>query len=138
MSEIFFAKNLKFLRKSKKLTIIDLASIAPKGKSMLNDYENGKSEPNLEMLIWISDYFGIKIDDVICKDLSITEYEPKVVEKINVQNDLTTQLLLENRELHIENKELGKENTELKEQLAKCVESQGKSEVGYLATGTGR
>ena len=48
--EIFFKNNLKFLRKSKKLTLLDLGSALNISKSALSDYENGKSAPSLAVL----------------------------------------------------------------------------------------
>ncbi len=59
-------------------------------------------------------------------------------EKNSQPNSLDATLAMKVINLLEENKELTRKNTELEKQLAKCIESQGKSEVGYLATDTGR
>ncbi len=70
--EIFFKNNLKFLRKNKKLTLLDLGSALNISKSALSDYENGKSAPSLAVLEAIGNFFQISLNELT--NSTITEY----------------------------------------------------------------
>jgi phage repressor protein C with HTH and peptisase S24 domain len=41
----------------------------------LGDYERGKNEPNINMLIRMAEKFNISLDELITKDLSMEDYE---------------------------------------------------------------
>jgi len=73
---MFFAQNLKILRKRKKLTQDDLAVIMQTKRSTINNYENKIALPPIDMLIKFSDYFNISIDTLLkidFKKLSVTQ-----------------------------------------------------------------
>lgn len=61
--------NLKYLRKKKGKTQDALASELQIGRTTLANYEAGISEPNLETLVIISNYFGISVDDLLSKNV---------------------------------------------------------------------
>lgn len=65
-----FNSNIKFLRKRKKRTQDDLATALGIPRSTLNNYENQIAYPGINLLIAISDYFGIAIDTLIRVDLT--------------------------------------------------------------------
>jgi len=44
-------------------------------RTTLGDYERGKTEPNIAMLIKMSDHFELKVDDLIRKNLSHEDLE---------------------------------------------------------------
>ena len=67
---MFFAKNIKLLRKRRKRTQDDVAHALNIKRSTLSGYENKVSEPGIKMLIAFSDYFKIAIDTLIRVDLS--------------------------------------------------------------------
>lgn len=65
-----FSSNLKLLRKRRKLSQEDLALALDTKRSTLSGYENGTSEPNMELLIRISDHFHVSLDKLLKVDLS--------------------------------------------------------------------
>jgi len=68
-------KNLNYLRKKNKISQQALADAMEIPRTTLGDYERGKTEPNLAMLIKLSDYFEVKVDDLIRADLSHQDLE---------------------------------------------------------------
>lgn len=57
-----FAEKLKTLRKINVLTQKELAEKLKIKQNSYSDWENGKSEPNIEMLVRIADYFDVSLD----------------------------------------------------------------------------
>jgi len=53
---------LKTLRKQKMLTQRELAESLHISQTSVSKYERGESEPDLEMVIRMADYFGVTID----------------------------------------------------------------------------
>lgn len=45
----------------------DFANIFHVSRQTVSNWENGKSYPDVEMLVKISDYFGISVDQLIKK-----------------------------------------------------------------------
>jgi transcriptional regulator with XRE-family HTH domain len=62
--ENIFGDNLRFLRKRKKRTLIELSESLGISKSALSDYENGKSLPGLDIGQKLSAYFLIPMDEL--------------------------------------------------------------------------
>ena len=56
---------LKKLRKQRKLTQHDIAEALHISQTSVSKYERGESEPDLEMVIKMSDFFGVTIDEFI-------------------------------------------------------------------------
>ena len=56
---------LKKLRKQRRLTQRDIADALHISQTSVSKYERGESEPDLEMVIKMSDYFGVTIDEFI-------------------------------------------------------------------------
>jgi transcriptional regulator with XRE-family HTH domain len=69
IAEYFFGNNLRFLRKSKKMTLLDLSDVLKISKSAISDYEIGKSLPGLDVVQKFSSYFNIPIDDLYNSDI---------------------------------------------------------------------
>jgi len=69
------ALNLKYLRLKKKISQQQLADTLCIPRTTLGDYERGKTEPNIEMLIKFAEYFDVKIDKLLRKNLSHADYE---------------------------------------------------------------
>ncbi|MBN1186787.1 MAG: helix-turn-helix domain-containing protein [Bacteroidales bacterium] len=65
-----FTTNIRLLRKRLGRTQDDIATALKMKRSTLSGYENGVSEPNLEAIIALSEYFGVAIDTLVKKDLS--------------------------------------------------------------------
>jgi transcriptional regulator with XRE-family HTH domain len=65
----YFASNLLFCRKMFNVSQTQLSSVIGKGQSTIAGWENGVSEPNVEALMKISDFFAIPIDHMIRTNL---------------------------------------------------------------------
>jgi transcriptional regulator with XRE-family HTH domain len=57
-----FCERLKELRLEKKLTQKELAKIIQTNNSSICDWECGRAEPNIEMIIKLCNYFDISSD----------------------------------------------------------------------------
>jgi len=68
-------KNIKYLRTKKKCSQQYLADAMGIPRTTLGDYERGKTEPNLEMLVKLADFFDVKVDDLIRSNISHLDYE---------------------------------------------------------------
>jgi len=68
--ELYFSKNLKFLRVSQRFKQAELDEIIGLGKNAMSNYEIGRSTPAYEILIKIADYFGVTIDALLRIDMS--------------------------------------------------------------------
>ena len=66
----YFGNNIKFLRKRKKLTLVEMSALTGISKSALSDYENNKSTPGLEILRVFSSFFEVSIDDILKSDMT--------------------------------------------------------------------
>ena len=66
----FLGKNLRYLRKQLSKTQSEIAALIKKGQTTVGNWENGISEPNLEELLIISNYFDIPLDTLLKVDLS--------------------------------------------------------------------
>lgn len=64
-----FAKNIRYLRKGKHLTLAEIESSTGFKQSTWSNYENGVSEPDFNGLINISKFFKVQVDDILLKDL---------------------------------------------------------------------
>ena len=64
----FFGTNLKVLRERKKRTQQDIADFIGIKRSILNNYEHGISNPSIENLLMISEYFNISINTLLTVD----------------------------------------------------------------------
>ena len=60
-----FSNNLKILRKKNKLTQEDLASCLNLSSKTISSWEKGRSEPKIDMLLKLSDYFNVTLDALI-------------------------------------------------------------------------
>jgi transcriptional regulator with XRE-family HTH domain len=68
----FLGKNLRYLRKQLSKTQSEIASLIKKGQTTIGNWENGISEPSIEELLIISNFFDIPLDVLIKIDLSET------------------------------------------------------------------
>ena len=69
------AQNLKYLRNKNKLSQKELADAMTLPRTTLGDYERGNTEPNIATLIKLADFFTLKIDDMLRKNLSHQDLE---------------------------------------------------------------
>lgn len=66
-------QNMKYLRKLRGFTQDEFAQKIGIKRSLVGAYEEGRAEPNYEVLETMSDLFKISIDDLLRKDLSETK-----------------------------------------------------------------
>lgn len=60
---------LKTLRKQRKLTQRELACALHISQTSVSKYERGESEPDLEMVLVMADFFGVTVDKFLrCSD----------------------------------------------------------------------
>lgn len=73
---MFLAKNIKYLRKKENLSIRQLAKRIRFSHAIIAKIESNESnEENITVntVIKIANYFGVSLDDLVCKDLSEKE-----------------------------------------------------------------
>lgn len=63
MAEV--GKNIKKIRKEQNLTQDDLAERLHCTRQTISNYENGKSEPNIALLVEIANVLGVEVNDLI-------------------------------------------------------------------------
>jgi len=110
----FLGKNLRYLRKQSSKTQSEIAALIKKGQTTVGNWENGISEPNLEELLIISNYFDIPLDTLLKADLSemslfqrqgvsnVTPYEHGEGELSQVREDKWSYVLQEIKSLREE------------------------------------
>jgi transcriptional regulator with XRE-family HTH domain len=69
------SKNLQYLRKKHSLSQQQLADELEIPRSTLSDYERGRTEPSIDMLIRIAGFFEVSIDDLLKADISHLDLE---------------------------------------------------------------
>lgn len=64
-----FAKNIHYLRKLRNITQDKMQALLTIERSTWSNYENGQTEPKIETLIRISNFFNVDIDAILLTDL---------------------------------------------------------------------
>ena len=67
---MYFASNIKFLRKRRGRTQDDVAAALNLKRSTLSGYENGVAQPGIEILVTFSRYFNMSIDTMLKIDMT--------------------------------------------------------------------
>lgn len=67
----FFGKNIRKIRSVKTLSQQSFAELFNLKRGTLGAYEEGRSEPKIETIIKIANYFSIPIDDILTKELTV-------------------------------------------------------------------
>lgn len=62
------AENIKFYRQGMKLTQEGLANLLNGKKSLVSNYENGYSTPDINTLVKLADIFDITLDELVGRD----------------------------------------------------------------------
>ena len=71
--------NLRFLRKKYKYTQDSISEKLNISRSTFSNYENGQSEPDLNMLVKICDLFNCSLDQLVNSDLSTSFNESNFI-----------------------------------------------------------
>ena len=69
----FFGRNIKKIRGVKGLSQKSFAELFDLKRATLGAYEEGRSEPKIETIIKIANYFSISIDSMLTSDLTVNE-----------------------------------------------------------------
>lgn len=87
----FFGRNIKKIRKVKNLSQQAFADLFDLKRATLGAYEEGRSEPKIETIIKVANYFSIYIDQLLTRELTVNEL-------LKFKGDITTdtnELILE-------------------------------------------
>ena len=79
----FFGKNIKKIRSVKGLSQQSFAELFDLKRGTLGAYEEGRSEPKIDTIIKIANYFSIPIDALLTSELTVNEL-------LKFKGDLTT------------------------------------------------
>jgi len=126
---MFFASNIKFLRKRKKRTQNEIAFALDVKRSTLSGYENNIASPNIDMLISFSDFFNISMDTLIKVDLS--KLSDSMIYELENGNDV----FIKGSRLRILTKTVdskNNENIELVNEKAKAGYTKGFADTEYI------
>ncbi len=69
----YFGTNLKKIRQIKGLSQQAFAELIDLNRGVVSSYEEGRAEPKIETLLRIANYFGIPIDDIVSKPLTVNQ-----------------------------------------------------------------
>jgi len=69
------ANNIKMLRSKAGLSQQTLSEQLGIGRSTLAEYERGKTEPSLDTLVKLAALFQVSLDQLVCRNLRMEEYE---------------------------------------------------------------
>jgi transcriptional regulator with XRE-family HTH domain len=78
---MYFAKNLRFLRRKAELSQSDLGDKLATDYNTISRYENGKSTPKLEALTKLAQLFQVSIEALRDKDLTQPSAAPPAPEQ---------------------------------------------------------
>lgn len=125
---MYFSSNIKFLRKRKGLSQLQVAEQIDLPRSTLSGYENNISEPNYSLLIQFSEFFNINTDALLKEHLELLT-EPKL-QLLDEQHDIQGKQL---RVLAITvDAQNGEENIELVPEKAKAGYTTGYSDPEFV------
>lgn len=79
----FFGKNIKKIRGIKGLSQEAFANVFHLKRATLGAYEEGRSEPKIDTIIKVANYFSISIDDILTKDITVNKL-------LSFDGDITT------------------------------------------------
>jgi transcriptional regulator with XRE-family HTH domain len=69
----FFGKNIKKIRAIKELSQQSFAELFSLKRATLGAYEEGRSEPKIDTIIRVANYFSISIDDFLTKEITVNQ-----------------------------------------------------------------
>ena len=82
-----FARILQDLREDRDISRKDLAMVLNISVSTLGMYEQGRREPNIDMLIKLADYFDVSIDFLVGRSFK-NENNESLVEALHLKNEI--------------------------------------------------
>lgn len=82
-----FAERLQELREDRGISRKELAANLNITVSALGMYEQGRREPNMEMLIRLADYFDVTLDFLVGRSFN-DEETSKIIEALHLKNKI--------------------------------------------------
>lgn len=130
LKKMYFANNLKFLRKRRQKSQMELAGDLGLTRTTLSGYEKSV-QPPFKTLIKISEYFNVSLDALVKYNLSIlSEFQLSQIEK-GFDIDITANKL---RLLTISVDKEGKENIELVPLKAQAGYTNSYGDLDFIAS----
>ncbi|MGY6648179.1 helix-turn-helix domain-containing protein [Wenyingzhuangia sp. IMCC45574] len=69
----FFGRNVKKIRGVKKMSQQAFADLFDLKRATLGAYEEGRSEPKIDTIIKVANYFSISIDSILTKEITVNQ-----------------------------------------------------------------
>ena len=66
----FFGQNIRFLRNSRQMSQSAFAEVFGLKRTAVGAYEEERAEPKLDLIVKIANYFGISLEDLVCRSLA--------------------------------------------------------------------
>ncbi len=92
----YFGKNIRKIRTVKKLSQSAFAEIFDLTRASIGAYEEGRSEARIDTIIQIARYYGISVDQLVAKELTLNEifHLDQIHDKVNsrhIENSAVTE-----------------------------------------------
>jgi transcriptional regulator with XRE-family HTH domain len=84
----YIGKNIRKIRTIKKLSQSDFAKIFNLARPSVGAYEEERAEPKIETLVQIAHYFGLSVDALLTKELTINELYKFDIFSVKPENNL--------------------------------------------------
>lgn len=84
-----FAKRLKYLRKSRRLSQAKLAEYLGLGQQAVAKWEHGKAEPHLSKLRTLIDFFGVTADFLLGRDVNVPVFSEDEIRIVDLYRRLS-------------------------------------------------
>lgn len=117
-----FSKNIRYLRKKRKLSQEQLAGELGLNRGNIASYEKGTAEPSMKNLSKFSGYFKVNLNDLVEKDLEATEpgrVNDRQVSYLSLTEDMTEEQLVDTL---IDNKERLETFRKRSDEMARILE----------------
>lgn len=91
---IFYLKKLREYRQNRKLTQEEMSKILSLGSTTYKNYENNITEPNIQTLIKLADFYNISLDELVGRETDtinlkyLNDNEAYLIRKILKMNKL--------------------------------------------------
>lgn len=99
-------KNIKKIRAVKKISQADFANLFELSRGSVGSYEEGRAEPKIDTIIKIANNFGLSVDLLLTKELTVNElYKFDIFKEEYASDDI--------RQMLVHDKDMSKEDTPL-------------------------
>ena len=101
MKKNYFCENLKYIRSSLNISQKEIANHLKLNTSSYSNYENGRREPGIDVLIKISDFLNVEIDKLLTENLSnndkfLKDIQNKISNDINYDEKILVEQIIPN------------------------------------------